>query len=212
MFSEALNWVLQHPADFEVALYRHLVMSALAMLIAIAVGVPLAAFVVRSQKAASIVIGTANALRTIPSLAILALAMPLMGIGLGPSVVALTILALPPVLINSFVGLRDADPAAVEAATCIGMSRMQTMLKIRFPLAYPAIFSGMRTATIQVLSGATLAPFIGGGGLGDFVATGISAMNFSRLLVGAVPIAALALASDLVFSVTERIAFRGKHS
>ncbi|AYG59966.1 ABC transporter permease [Rhizobium calliandrae] len=212
MFLAAIEWVRNHPDDFRIALTRHLEMSAIAMLIALAIGVPVAAAIVRSAKIASIGIAVVNGLRTIPSLAILALTMPLMGIGLAPSVVALTVLALPPILINSFIGLRDADPAAVEAAIGIGMTRRQTTMKVRFPLAYPAIFAGTRTAAVQVLSGATLAPFIGGGGLGDFIATGISAMDPVKLLVGAVPIASLALGSELLFSLVERLAFSRRAS
>ncbi|MDA4834882.1 ABC transporter permease subunit, partial [Enterobacter hormaechei] len=104
------------------------------------------------------VINSINALRTIPSLAILAVMMPLLGIGLWPSIVALTVLALPPILLNAFIGLRDVDPDAVEAAIGMGMSRGQVLRKIRIPLAAPARFAGARTAAVQVLAGATLAP------------------------------------------------------
>jgi osmoprotectant transport system permease protein len=153
------------------------------------------------------VINTINGLRTVPSLAILAIMMPLLGIGLMPSIVALTVLALPPILLNAYVGLRDVDPDAVEAAIGMGMSRGQVLRKIRIPLAAPSMFAGARTAAVQVLAGATLAPFIGGGGLGDFIATGIGIMDMSRLLVGAVPIAILALATEFLLGRAEKLLF-----
>jgi len=153
------------------------------------------------------VINTINGLRTIPSLAILAIMLPLLGIGLLPSIVALTVLALPPILLNAYVGLRDVDPDSVEAAVGMGMSRGQVLRKIRIPLAAPAMFAGARTAAVQVLAGATLAPFIGGGGLGDFIATGIGVMDTSRLLVGAIPIAVLALSAEFLLGGLEKILF-----
>jgi osmoprotectant transport system permease protein len=124
-----------------------------------------------------------------------------------PSIVALTVLALPPILLNAYVGLRDVDPDAIEAAIGMGMTRRQILHKIRIPLAAPAMFAGARTAAVQVLAGATLAPFIGGGGLGDFIATGIGMMDTSRLLVGAVPIAVLALGTEFILGFAERRLF-----
>jgi osmoprotectant transport system ATP-binding protein len=117
------------------------------------------------------------------------------------------VLALPPILLNAYVGLRDVDADAVEAAIGMGMNRGQVLRKIRIPLAAPAMFAGARTAAVQVLAGATLAPFIGGGGLGDFIATGIGMMDMSRLIVGAVPIAILALATEFILGRAEKHLF-----
>lgn len=207
LLSEAFNWVLEHPADFNQALRQHLVMSAAAIGFALSIGLPLAVFILRNDRLAAVAINLVNGLRTLPSLAILAIMMPLLGIGLWPSIVALTILALPPILINAYAGLRDVDADAVEAATGMGMSSSQILRKIRIPLAAPAMFAGLRTASVQVLAGATLAPFIGGGGLGDFIAVGIAGMDQSRLLVGAVPIALLALGTEFLLGLTERRLF-----
>ena len=203
----ALAWIWEHPDTFGQALGRHLVMSSVAMLVALAIGFPLAILIIRHRKLAVPVVNAVNALRTVPSLAILALMMPLIGIGLWPTVVALIVLALPPILINTFVGLRDVDPDAVEAATGMGMTENEVLRRIRLPLAAPAMFAGARTASVQVLAGATLAPFIGGGGLGDFIAVGIGMMDMSRLLVGAVPIAILALGSELILGRLEKTFF-----
>ncbi|MCX8279675.1 ABC transporter permease [Phyllobacterium sp. 0TCS1.6C] len=207
MLATAFTWIVEHQPEFYQALGQHLVMSGVSLAIALAIGLPLAVFIVNRSNFALVIINSVNALRTVPSLAILAIMMPLLGIGLWPSIVALTILALPPILLNAFVGLRDVDPDAVEAAVGMGMSRGQVLRKIRIPLAAPAMFAGARTAAVQVLAGATLAPFIGGGGLGDFIAVGISMMDMSRLLVGAVPIALLALATEFILGLAERIFF-----
>ncbi|WP_337918561.1 ABC transporter permease [Pseudaminobacter soli (ex Zhang et al. 2022)] len=207
LLSEAFAWILNNPAEFNRALGQHLLMSITAIAFALGIGLPLAVLILRYGKLAAVAINSVNGLRTLPSLAILAIMMPILGIGLWPSIVALTILALPPILINAFIGLRDVDPDAVEAATGMGMTERQILHKIRIPLAAPAMFAGLRTASVQVLAGATLAPFIGGGGLGDFIAIGIGAMDPSRLLVGAVPIALLALGTEFLLGQTERLMF-----
>lgn len=204
---EALTWVWENPASFNRALGQHLVMSGYAMLFALMIGLPLAILIINRAGLAFAAVNSVNALRTLPSLAILAIMMPILGIGLWPSILALTILALPPILINTYIGLRDVDPDSVEAATGMGMSQSQVLWKIRVPLAAPAMFAGVRTAAVQVLAGATLAPFIGGGGLGDFIAVGIAGMNPSRLLVGAVPIALLALLTEFILGQTEKALF-----
>ena len=210
MLITAFNWIVNNQPEFLRALGQHLVMSGVSLVFALAIGLPLAVLIINRGGLAFAVINSINALRTIPSLAILAIMMPLLGIGLWPSIVALTVLALPPILLNAFIGLRDVDPDAVEAA--IGMGSGQVLRKIRIPLAAPAMFAGARTAAVQVLAGATLAPFIGGGGLGDFIAVGISMMDMSRLLVGAVPIAILALATEFILGRAEKIFFAERTS
>lgn len=207
MLSTAFNWIMSHPTEFNRALGQHLLMSAISMVFALIISLPLAVLIVNRSSLAFGVINVVNALRTIPSLAILAIMMPLLGIGLWPSIVALTVLAMPPILLNAYVGLRDVDPDSVEAALGMGMDRGQVLRKIRIPLAAPAMFAGARTAAVQVLAGATLAPFIGGGGLGDFIAVGISMMDMSRLLVGAIPIALLALGTEFGLGLIEKLFF-----
>ena len=207
MLTAAIEWIADHPDEFLRALGQHLIMSGVSLAIALVIALPLAVLIVNRQRLAFGVINTINGLRTVPSLAILAIMMPLLGIGLMPSIVALTVLALPPILLNAYVGLRNVDADAVEAAIGMGMSSGQMLRKIRIPLAAPAMFAGARTAAVQVLAGATLAPFIGGGGLGDFIATGIGIMDMSRLLVGAVPIAILALSTEFILGRAEKLLF-----
>ena len=207
MFAAAIAWIASHPSDFLRALGQHLLMSSISLCLGLAIALPLAVLILNRTSLAFGVINSVNALRTLPSLAILAVMMPLLGIGLMPSIVALTVLAVPPILLNAYVGLRDVDPDAVEAAVGMGMTRRQVLWKVRIPLAAPSMFAGARTAAVQVLAGATLAPFIGGGGLGDFIVTGIGIMDMSRLLVGAVPIAALALVTEFGLGQLQKALF-----
>jgi osmoprotectant transport system permease protein len=207
MLLDALRWLGGNWSAVRIALQQHLFMSGVSLVIALAIGIPLAIAVSRNRTAAAVAINSVNTLRTIPSIAILAAALPILGIGLVPAVVALVVLALPPILLNTYVGLCEVDADFVDAATGMGMTRSQTLWRIQIPLAAPAIFAGIRTAAIQVVSGATLASFIGGGGLGDFVTAGIAVMDMPRLLAGALPIAALALGLEAGLGALERRLF-----
>lgn len=203
MLEAAWTYIATNPGVFRAALATHLWLSGVALLIGTITAVPLGIWLSRFPRAAEAAINVAGILRTIPSLAILALMLPLIGTGFLPSVVALTVYALSPILINTYVGIKQVDPDAVDAALGMGMTRLQIIARIEVPLAIPIIFAGIRTAAVQVVAGATLAAFIGGGGLGDFITAGIAIMDTSRLLVGAIPVALLAIATELVFGGIE---------
>lgn len=204
MLIAAWEYVVENPRLFEDAVLRHLTLSGLALAIAMALALPAAVLVSRSPRAARVAMSAADTLRTIPSLAVLAITLPFLGIGFRPSLVALTILGLPPILTNTYVGLRQVDADVIESATGMGMTLRQTMTRIQVPIAVPFILAGIRTAAVQIVAGATLAAFIGGGGLGDFITTGIGMMQTELLLVGAVPVALLAIATELLFGALER--------
>ena len=201
---DALNWIIGHPSSFFGAFNRHLLMCAISLGAALLIAILLGFLVARAPRAAFAAINIAGALRSIPSLAILSAAMPILGIGLLPSVIALIVLAVPPLLINTVIGVREIDPAVLDAANGMGMGRRELLWQIELPLAVPAILAGVRTSAIQVIGGAALASFIGGGGLGDFINAGIAIMNMPRLLVGALPIALLAILAELAFGRLER--------
>ena len=204
---DALRWILANRSDFLVALGQHLLMCGIAMIAALAIGIPVAIAIRTRETLAAIALSLVNGLRTVPGLVILATMMPLLGIGLWPVVVALVILALPPIVANAHAGFRSIDPDILDAATGIGMSAWQSLWRVQLPLAGRAIFAGARTALIQVLAGATLAPFIGAGGLGDFITTGIGLMDIPRMLVGAIPIMLLALGSEFTLGRIELALF-----
>jgi len=204
LFVEAWQFVVANPGRFFGALYTHVVLSASALALAIAIAVPLGIRVARTRHAAAIAIGAANIGRTLPSLAVLALVMPILGTGFVPSWFALTLLALPPILINTYTDVREVDADAIDAARGMGMAPGQIIAKIKLPLAVPVLFAGVRTAAVQVVSGAVLAAYIGGGGLGDFITAGIAMMAVPQLLVGAIPATLLSLGTDFLFGRIQR--------
>jgi osmoprotectant transport system permease protein len=204
MLAEAWHYLAAHPAQFEVALAVHVALSAAALTIAAAIAIPMGLYAAHRSGIAFAAINVANVGRTLPSLAVLALVMPLLGTGFTPSLFALSLLALPPNLLNTLAGVRGIDADVVDAARGMGMTARGILRRIEWPLALPVIFAGLRTAAIQVISGAVLAAFIGGGGLGDFITAGIAMMAVPQLLVGAIPVTLLALGADLAFGALQR--------
>lgn len=202
---EAWQFIVAHPERFFSALYVHVALSTAALGLAIAVALPAGILLADRQRAALMAITAANIGRTLPSLAVLALVMPILGTGFVPSLFALTLLALPPILINTCTGLRQVDPDMVDAARGMGMTRAQIMRRVELPVAMPVIFAGIRTASVQVVSGAVLAAYIGGGGLGDFITAGIAMMALPQLLVGAIPATLLAIGADRLFGLLQKL-------
>ena len=204
MLIDAWNYILTHPTQFWRALNVHVMLSASALAIAAIISIPAGIAVARRSGLSLTVVNVANVGRTLPSLAVLALVMPVLGTGFAPALFALTLLALPPIITHTIVGMRGVDADVVDAAMGMGMTRSGLLWKIELPMAVPVIFAGLRTAVVQVISGAVLAAFIGGGGLGDFITAGIAMMAVPQLLVGAIPVALLALGTDFLFGVLQR--------
>jgi osmoprotectant transport system permease protein len=204
MLEAAWQYIVTHPAAFGQALGVHVALSASALLLAALVAIPAAIVASRRPTLAVAITQSANIGRTLPSLAILALVMPILGTGFTPSLFALTLLALPPIVQNTLAGLRSVEPDVVDAARGMGMTPREVMRRIELPIAVPAVFAGLRTAAVQVISGAVLAAFIGGGGLGDFITAGIAMMALPQLLVGAIPVTLLALGVDAAFGLAQR--------
>ena len=183
---------------------QHLLLVALALGAAIIVAVPLALGLERARRAAEPTIGALGVLETIPSIALLAFMIPLFGIGVKPALVALWIYALYPIARSAYSGVRDADPSAVEAAEALGMTPSQRLLRVRLPLAAPVIMAGIRTAAVITVGAATLAAFIGAGGLGEPIVAGLALADTNMILSGALPAAALALVVDGALALVER--------
>jgi osmoprotectant transport system permease protein len=152
------------------------------------------------------VINVANALRVVPSLAVLFLALPYLGIGFRPSLIALTVLACPPILINTYAGFRSVDRAVIEAAYGMGMAAPQVLRSVEVPLALPVVIAGVRIAAIEVIASASLAAYIAGGGLGEFIQRGFAVNNLGITLAGTIPIALLALLADALLAGVQRAA------
>jgi osmoprotectant transport system permease protein len=201
LFLKAFQYYIENQSFFWKATRQHLVLSSFAMVISLLIALPIGIWIAKRTGIAQVVINIFNAFRVVPSLAILFLALPYLGLGFFPSLIALTVLAFPPVLINTYTGIRGVDAFIIEAATGMGMTKTQVMTKIEIPLAIPAIVTGIRIASVEVISSATLASFIGGGGLGDFITRGFALYDVPIMLVGAIPVALLALSSESFWSL-----------
>ncbi len=195
--------VFQRP-DFLAQLGVHIELSVVALLIGIAIALPVALAVFRSPLGSAIAINTGNIGRAVPSLAILALVFPLLGFGFTPSLVALTLLAIPPILINASTGLRQVSPQIIDAARGMGLSGRQILGRIQLPIALPVIFAGVRTAAVQVVASATLATFVGGGGLGELIVLGFQRNDLAVQIGGSLAVAILAIITEIIFGVLER--------
>ncbi|MGI8554625.1 MAG: ABC transporter permease [Dehalococcoidia bacterium] len=187
-------------------LRQHVELVLVSFVLAAIIALPLGVVLAESGRFWRIpVFLIANLGQTIPSIAMLALAFTVVGLGFKPTVTALVLYALLPILRNTVVGLQGVDPAAVEAARGMGMTRHQVLVRVQLPLTAPVIFAGLRTALVLVVGTATLGNFIGGGGLGDVIDAGITSGRDRIVLVGAVLVAALALLADWCLSLVESI-------
>lgn len=202
----AYRYLLANQAFFWDNVGIHLRLSLTALAIALVVCVPLGVWAARRRAVSQVAINTANGLRVIPSLAILFLAQPYLGLGFTSALVALTVLACPPILINTYAGFRSVDRAIVEAARGMGMSAAQIMRSVEFPLALPVILAGIRIATVEVIASASLAAYIGADGLGVFIQRGFSVNETGIMLVGTIAIALLALLADALLALAQRAA------
>ena len=183
---------------------RHLQLTGSALFAAIAVGLGISLLVYSRQRLAEIVVYLCGLLQTIPSLALLALMIPIFGIGFLPAIIALFLYSLLPIVRNAITALTNTDPTLVRVSAALGLSGWEQLRYLRLPLATPAIFAGIRTAAVISIGTATLAAFIGAGGLGEPIVVGLSLNDTNMILRGAIPAAILAIVVELVFAALER--------
>jgi osmoprotectant transport system permease protein len=200
------TWIGGHHAILARTAAEHVMLSAVALAAIVGVGVPLGIALSRWHRAAAPTLALVTTLRAVPSLALLAVMLPVLGTGFLPSATALAIYGLPAVLLNTHTGLREVAPEIVEAGRGQGLSDRQVLTRISIPLALPVIFAGIRTSAVQVVSAATLAVFIGGGGLGELISAGMGLLDIPQLVIGAFAVATLALLTELLFGAAERAA------
>lgn len=190
------------------ALLEHIQISLIALFFAILIAIPLGIYLTRRRKAAESIIGVSAILQTIPSLALLGLLIPLLGIGKVPAIIALVAYALLPILRNTYTGINEVDASLKEAARGMGMNTRQQLIKVELPLAMPVMMAGIRTAMVLIVGTATLAALIGAGGLGDIILLGIDRNNSSLIVLGAIPAALLAIVFDMMLRKFERLSFK----
>ncbi|MDV3052065.1 ABC transporter permease [Staphylococcus ureilyticus] len=183
---------------------EHFYISIIALLIAIVIAVPLGILLSKMKRTSNIVLTIAGVLQTIPTLAVLAVMIPIFGVGKLPAIVALFIYVLLPILNNTVLGVQNIDDNIKEAGTSMGMTRFQLMKDVELPLALPLILGGIRLSSVYVISWATLASYVGAGGLGDFVFNGLNLYDPLMIVSAAVLVTALALLVDFLLSLVER--------
>lgn len=183
---------------------EHLEISVIALLIAIIVAVPIGIMLSRMKRTSNVVLTIAGVLQTIPTLAVLAIMIPIFGVGKMAAIIALFIYVLLPILNNAVLGVQQIDSNLKDAAKSMGMTRLQMMKDIELPLALPLILSGVRLSAVYVISWATLASYVGAGGLGDFVFNGLNLYNANMIIAAAIAVTILALIVDFVLSRIEK--------
>lgn len=200
----AWQYVQDNPDKVEQALWVHLRLSLTALAMAMVFFIPLGVLASRTNRVGPTLVAGVGAARVVPSLAVLFLLLPVFGLGERPALVALFLLAGPPLVINTDAGLRAVDRAVLENARGLGMNAIQAFARVQAPLALPVVVAGIRTATIEVVASATLAAFIGAGGFGTFITSGLALRDVRLLLVGAIPVTALAFLAEALLSALER--------
>jgi osmoprotectant transport system permease protein len=190
------------------AVLQHLAVSGISLAIALIIALPLGIAAARNEHTKAAITGLFATLRIVPSLAVLFICVPVMGTGLRPAVTALSILAIPPILINATLAFSSVPEAVLETARGMGMSRRRLFFLVKAPLSLPLILTGIKTAAVEVIASATLAAYIGGGGLGAIIFTGLGLMRNELLLIGGVSVALLSVAADLILTKLENVLSR----
>jgi len=208
-----MHFILTHPREVGTLTAEHLWLVGLSMLIAVVIGVPLGILLTRRPKMRALVLGSANIIQTIPSLALFGLLLPVPWLGARAgrlAVIALALYALLPIVRNTFVGISGVSAPVREAAVAMGLTSRQLLTMVELPLASPVILAGIRTAVVITIGVATIAAAIGAGGLGEFIFRGIAMVDNGVILAGALPAAAMALVADAGLGALEkRLARRG---
>lgn len=200
-----INFLQANGIDLLEKTWQHIYISFISLGLGIIVAVPLAVVLTRFDKIAGFVIGLASVLQTVPSLALLAMMIPIFGIGNLPAIVALFIYSLLPILRNSYLGIKNVNPAVLDAAKGIGMNNIQSIFQVELRLAAPVIMSGIRLSATFVIAWAALASYIGAGGLGDFIFNGLNLYRSDLILGGSIPVIILALVTDYLLGKVEQL-------
>jgi osmoprotectant transport system permease protein len=200
-----INFILDPKNNYLGQTIEYLKLCGLSIAAAIIIGVVLGALVSRNAVLAFLAVNLSGLLRAIPIIAVLFIFVPILGLGFLPSIIALIVLGIPPILLNTYTGIRGIDPAAIDAAKGMGMTSWQIATRIQAPLVTPLVAAGIRTSAVQIVATATLAAFIGAGGYGDYIVDGISVFNYTELIVGAVSVALLAILVEVFMSWLQRV-------
>lgn len=200
-----VGFMISHGKEIIDCAIRHLELVGISVLVGILISVPLGIFLSRNKKLASPILAIAGTIQTIPGLVMLGFALILLGIGILPALVVLSLYAILPILRNTYTGITEVEDGYIEAAKGIGMTNFQILYKVELPLSLASIIGGIRISTVYIVSWATLAALIGAGGLGDPIWTGLGTYNKNYILAGAIPSAILALALSGLIGLLQRL-------
>ncbi len=200
--SDPVNW--QGSNGVPARLLEHLWYSGAAAGLALAIALPIGVVIGHTGRGGALAINIANIGRAVPSFGIIILFVVLLGIGFVPALIALVAFAIPPVLTNTYAGIRDVDPQVRDAAEGMGMRPFEVLTRVELPLAIPLIMAGIRTSVVQTIATATLAAYVGLGGLGRYIINGLNLQDFARVISGALLVAALALTVEVLFGGLQR--------
>lgn len=202
---DAGHWDPANPDGFVARALEHLLYSGFALLIAFLLAFPLGLLIGHTNRGSFVAINAGNGGRALPTLGVLMLVVSLAGLGLLPVITALVLLAIPPILTTTYAGIRSVSGATVDAARGLGMKEWQIVLQVELPNALPIVFGGLRNATLQVVSTATIAAYLGMGGLGRYLFDGLALRDYPRVVAGAVVLAVLAVTLDLIIGGVQRL-------
>jgi len=203
-FTTSTNW---HGEDgIPHRLLQHIGYTALTTVIAVVIAVPLGLWIGHTGRLRGVAVALTGALRALPTLGLLTLVVLWRGIGLTPPITALVVLAIPPLLAGAYAGIESVDPRTVDAARGMGMTEWQVLARVEVPLGLPLLLGGLRSAVLQVVATATIAAYIGLGGLGRYVIDGVAIRDYPQILGGSLIVVVLALALDGAFALLQRLA------
>ncbi|AMV61417.1 ABC transporter permease [Pediococcus damnosus] len=198
-----INFIQQYGGQLLYKLWQHIYISGISLGLGILVAVPLGILLTRMKHGSGVIIEIASVLQTVPALALLAMMIPIFGIGALPAIVALFIYSLLPILRNTYLGIQGVDPSLKDAAKGMGMTNFQSIIKVELPMAVPVIMSGIRLSATYVIAWTALASYIGAGGLGDFIFNGLNLYRTDLILGGSIPVILLALLVDWLLGKLE---------
>jgi len=210
LFADAVAWILDPahwggPNGIDTRTIEHIAISLLVVGIATVIAVPIGYLIGHTGKGRGIVVALAGAVRALPTLGLLILLALNLGIGLQAPILAFVVLAVPSILAGAYAGFDAVDRRIIDAARAVGMTEMQIVFKVEIPLGLPLLMGGMRSAVLQVIATATLADYVGGGGLGSFIFLGLQTGDYSQMLAGSIVVVILAIIFEIIFSTLQRL-------
>jgi osmoprotectant transport system permease protein len=210
LFADALDWLADPanwsgPSGIQQRLVEHLAITGVVMCVAALIALPLGILVGHTRRGRGTVVALTSGVRAIPTLGLLTILALNLGIGLVAPVLALIVLAIPPLLAGAYSGIESVSPAAVDASRGVGMTEWQLVARVEVPIALPVIVGGLRSATLQVVATATLAAYVADAGLGRFLFSGLKSREYSEMLGGAILVAVLALVLEVALASLQRL-------